>query len=238
MPDVPTGLHPVRTVFVNCHVLVDENGRAAIVDSGFIGSRRKFRDLFDRLRLKPSDVDAILLTHGHLDHSANLAWLKHWTGAPVFAHALEQQHIDGTWPYRGASRVCGAMEAVGRGLVSYRPVLIDQTFSDDEELPFWGGLRVVHLPGHSAGHCGFWSERHRLFFIGDLVAIWTWRATFPPRIFNSQQELLKDSLRKAVALNPRLVVPNHYNRFDPQWMARRLAEFARRKGSHSVPSEA
>lgn len=230
MKTVPHGLHPVSSFFVNCHVLVDEHDRAVVIDSGFVGSRKHFENVFARLGLKPSEVEAILLTHGHLDHTANLAWLKEWTGAPVFAHPLEQQHIDGTWPYRGISRVCGWMEAVGRRLVHYQPVQIDRTFSHDEWLPFWGGLRVVHLPGHSAGHCGFWSERNRLLFIGDLAAVWTWRTTLPPPIFNSQPELLKDSLRRAAAFHPEFVVPNHYNRFEPRLLAQWFCGFARRKG--------
>jgi glyoxylase-like metal-dependent hydrolase (beta-lactamase superfamily II) len=230
MRAVPKGLHPVSAFLVNCHVLVDEHGRVVVIDSGFVGSRKKFENVFTRLGLKASAVDAILLTHGHLDHTANLAWLKEWTGAPVFAHPLEQQHIDGTWPYRGISRVCGWMEAAGRRLVRYEPIQLDRTFSDNDRLPFWGGLRVVHLPGHSAGHCGFWSERNQLLFIGDLAAIWTWRTTFPPPIFNSQPELLRASLRRAAALNPEFVVPNHYNRFDPRLLAEWFCEFARKKG--------
>ena len=233
MSGLPEGLHPVSTVLVNCHVLVDGDGRVVIIDSGFIGSRNRFKEVFARARIDPSKIDAILLTHGHLDHAANLAWLKAWTnGAPIFAHPLEQQHIDGTWPYRGISRVCGVMEAVGRTVIGYQPVPIDRTFSDNEELPFWGGLRVVHLPGHSVGHCGFWSERHRLLFIGDLAAIWTWRSCLPPAIFNSQPELLKQSLRRAAALNPKFVVPNHYNRFEPRLLAARFLELARRKDLH------
>jgi glyoxylase-like metal-dependent hydrolase (beta-lactamase superfamily II) len=89
---------------------------------------------------------------------------------------------------------------------------------------------VVHLPGHSAGHCAFWSERHRLLFIGDLAAVWTWRTTFPPPIFNSQPEFLMNSLRRAAALNPEFVVPNHYNRFDPRLLAEWFREFAQKKG--------
>jgi glyoxylase-like metal-dependent hydrolase (beta-lactamase superfamily II) len=179
MAEVPAGLHEIPTHFGCCHVLVTDD-RAVIIDSGLFGARRRFITLFAQLGLAPSAADAILLTHGHLDHAGNAAWLREWTGAPVLAHPAEQAHIDGRYPYRGWPRICGALEAVGRVAARYRPVHIDRDLRDGEELPWWGGLRVVHLPGHTNGHCGLWSHRHQLLFCGDLVAIWAWRTMFPP----------------------------------------------------------
>lgn len=209
MPSHPDGLHRIRGPFGTCHVLVDERRRTVVIDSGLIGYEAQFRRLFARLGLAPASVDAILLTHGHLDHAGNVAWLKAWTDAPVFAHPLEQAHIDGAYPYRGLTRICGALEALGRAVARYRPVVIDRTLADGEELPFWGGLRVVHLPGHTLGHCGFWSERHRLLFCGDLVAMYGPWTLKPPRFLNVAPALIPASLRKAAALRPRLVAPNH-----------------------------
>ena len=98
--------------------------------------------------------------------------------------------------------------------------------------PWWGGLHVVHLPGHTAGHCGFWSEKHQLLFCGDLVAIWRWWTQFPPFYLNTDSRKLRASLQRALELRPRLVVPNHYSRwagFDPAYFAERFERFARRK---------
>ena len=81
-------------------------------------------------------------------------------------------------------------------------------------MPFWGGLRVVHLPGHTRGHCGFYSERHDLLFSGDLFASYFFGSHRPPAILNSVPEHFAASFRRVAELNPRLIVPNHYDRLD------------------------
>lgn len=114
------------------------------------------------------------------------------------------------------------MERVGYDVLNYRPVRVDHFIADGDELPFWGGLRVVHLPGHTEGHCGFYSERHRLLFSGDLFASCFLNVHLPPPILNSMPELIPGSLRKALALNARYVVPQHYDVLDGELYRRRF----------------
>ena len=205
-----------------CHLLVDERNEAVLLDTGLVGEPLQIRLLLARLGLNPQSIKAIFLTHGHLDHVGNLAWAKRWTGAMVYAHRAEQAHIDGTYSYTGAARWCGRLERIGYDVLSYRPVLIDQFITDGEELPFWGGLRVIHLPGHTEGHCGFYSARHRLLFSGDLFASYFFKVHLPPPILNSRPELIRDSLRKACALNPQFIVPQHYDILDGALHRRRF----------------
>lgn len=217
------GIHTIRGVMGVCHLLVDAQRNAVLLDTGLVGEPWLIRWRLARLRLAPDSVKAILLTHGHLDHAGNLAWAKDWCGAPIYAHPLEQQHIDGAYPYTGASVWCGRMERVGRALLRVgRPARIDVPIADGDELPFWGGLRVVHLPGHTRGHCGFYSEAHDLLFSGDLFASYFFNVHLPPPILNSAPELIPGSLDKARLINPRLMVPQHYDVLDGALHRRRF----------------
>jgi glyoxylase-like metal-dependent hydrolase (beta-lactamase superfamily II) len=215
---MPEGHYPIQSLFVSCHLLV-EGSEAVLIDTGLFGEPWRIRRLVDRLGLKPASLKAVLLTHGHLDHAGNVAWVQQWAGAEIFAHPAEQSHIDGRHPYRGVNRWCGRLESIGQVLSGYRRVVIDEPLSDGQVLPFWGGLRVVHLPGHTAGHCGFFSERHGLLFSGDLFASYRPRAGLPPPIFNSLPELIPASLEKARQLDPQGIVPSHY--FGRDWALHR-----------------
>jgi len=239
LTNVPPGIFGIRGLMGSCHLLVDDHGGAVFLDTGLAGEAGQVRRLLRRLRLDPRAVQAILLTHGHLDHGGNLAWLQRLTGAPVLAHPAEQAHLDGTWPFQGPARWCGRLERFGYGMLGYRPGRIDRFLADGDELPFWGGLRVVHLPGHTAGHCGFYSRRHDLLFCGDLFASYFFRVHLPYAILNTVPELMASSLRRALALDPRFIVPQHYDVLDGELHRRRFdrmcAEvFARERRGESI----
>ena len=195
-----------------------------MIDTGLAGEPVLIRRLFRRLRLEPSSLKAILLTHGHLDHAGNLAWLKKWSGATTYAHPNEQAHIDGNYPYQGTNRWCGRLEAAGRKLFGCRRAKIDKFITDGQRLPFWGGLEVIHLPGHTLGHCGFHSTRHNLLFSGDMMASYFFSAHRPWPILNSAPEQLAESAEKIRRLKPRWILPSHFDVPDGDLHRRRFAK--------------
>jgi glyoxylase-like metal-dependent hydrolase (beta-lactamase superfamily II) len=224
-------IRTIRGVMGVCHLLIEPDGRGAVLlDTGLVGEPWQIRWQLRRRGLGAGDVQAILLTHGHLDHTGNLAWARNWTGAPVHAHPLEQAHIDGTFPYTGAARWCGRLERAGRAVLrTGRPVMIDRALADGDELPFWGGLHVVHLPGHTLGHCGFYSDRHDVLFSGDLFASYFFKVHLPPVFLNSAPELIPASLEKARALNARYMLPQHYDVCDGLLHRRRFDRLLERR---------
>ena len=234
---LPAGLYPVGSPMVTMYLLVGAGpDDVTLIDSGLFLERWILLRELRRLGLPLTAIKRVLLTHGHLDHTGNLAWLVNRTGARVYAHSAEKIHVLGRHKYQGWSRGCGALESFGRAALGWRSVQVDVEFEDGQLLDFWGGLRVIGLPGHTLGHCGFYSIEHDILFCGDLVALYWYSSHYPHRILNERPEIIPESLAKAAALRPRLVLPNHHDATDYEVLTMRFWNFCQRQGLR-VPGE-
>jgi len=146
------------------------------------------------------------------------------SGATVCAHSLDQEHIAGEYDYSdcGIGFICGVLELAGRSLFRYQAPVVDHWFEDNEELAMWGGIRVQHLPGHTMGHCGFYSNKYDLLFAGDLYAT-SWLKTVSPWPWlNACPHLFKNSFQRVLELNPQGILANHCDQADAQTQGKRF----------------
>jgi len=208
MPESSPSYRQVRGALVHFHLLRDATG-LYLIDAGFLGAVSRLEKILTGLGCDFGDIRAVILTHGHLDHTYNVAEIKRRSGCPVFAPAADRDHVAGEFAYRGLSRLCGIAESLGRKLPGYQVPEVDHWFEPGQKLDLWDGLEVVHLPGHTAGHCGFLSERHRLLFAGDLFSNYLGFAKLPPPWFNTDSAEIHNSIRAAAALDIDRVALNH-----------------------------
>lgn len=210
---------------VSCHLVV-RAGQAVLIDSGFIAHHRALQKCLKANGLEPPVIAAILQTHGHLDHAGRLFEIKRMTSAPAYMHQEELPRLTGRFAYQGWSRVCGLLEALGRPLIRYREAEVEHGLEPDARLDWLGGIQVIHLPGHTEGHCGFWFAEHKLLFAGDLIAMFGIGPHLSPKIFNSATEQYPLAFERVLALNPEHVLLNHYWAMDTRRQAAALKRFA------------
>ena len=143
-------------------------------------------------------LEAILVTHAHLDHSALAPALAQRTGAPILGFGGAG---DGRSPLMRALAASGqgGGEGLDQGFVP------DQRLHDGESLELGGmAIRVIHTPGHMAGHLCF--AVGDALFSGDHVMGWSSSLVSPP---DGDMGAYMTSLRKLAGQGWRTFHPGH-----------------------------
>lgn len=131
-----------------------DSGRAVLVDPG-----GRVDELLDLASTAGLQVEAIWLTHAHIDHVAGVAEAVERSGAPVWLHRDDRPL------YEAADRQ-GAMF----GLDVRQPPPARHELKHGQTLEL-GSLRaeVLHVPGHSPGHVAFWFREPEVVVSGDCL---------------------------------------------------------------------
>src|SRR3989304_997461 len=89
MAEILKGVHMVDT-YANTFFLADQ--RLILVDTATADGGPKVLDYLKRIRMKPSDIGTIFVTHTHPDHVGGLAAIKKVSPAKVAASRRSEEH--------------------------------------------------------------------------------------------------------------------------------------------------
>ncbi|MET0938828.1 MAG: MBL fold metallo-hydrolase [Gaiellaceae bacterium] len=168
-----------------------------------------------RMGRSVTDLKRIWVTHAHFSHLCGLAAMRELSGAKVCSHPFEADIVSGD---RKAQRVSIVPKrplrayipfqlGLALGLGDHPPCPVDDALADEQEE---GGLTVLHTPGHTPGHLGFWSEKHKVLLSGDAIVTWPELAAgWDSFTLNERQR--HDSLRRMAALAPEKIGVGHGN---------------------------
>ena len=153
----------------NSFLLAGDDGTLVLVDAGTRGAPKTILAALAQLGKAPGDVTHLLLSHAHNDHAGGAAAVVAATGSRVLSHEREAVYLrQGRMPKPDPSTRGGRLLARTRG-GRFAPVAVDEAFTDGAVLPVAGGLRVVHTPGHTPGHCSFLHTRAGVLLTGDAL---------------------------------------------------------------------
>lgn len=157
--------------FLNCFLLAGDDGTLTLVDAGTRGAPKAVLAALAQLGRGPGDVTHLLLTHAHADHAGGARAMVDATGSRVSAHEREAVYLrEGRSPAPDRTTRGGRLFArVPSALTGFARLDVDETFADGAELPLAGGLRVVHTPGHTPGHCSFLHPASGVLLTGDAL---------------------------------------------------------------------
>lgn len=218
------GVHRLSGGVTNFYVIVD-GGRLTLIDAGTPGDWDLFARTLRTLGRTLHDVDTVLLTHAHSDHTGFAERARSEAGVTVRVHA-EDEALARTGKPRGKNaagygRYLLRLEAyrtllslLRRGGLKIVPIHEVSTFGDDETLDVPGRPRVVHAPGHTEGSCALLLESRRALVTGDVMSTvnpLTGRTgpQIHPDALNRDSELALRSLDHLTGLPADVLLPGH-----------------------------
>lgn len=175
----------------NSYLVSDEaSKRGVLVDPGDEAPR-----IIAMVRRADVTVEAIWLTHGHLDHIGAIQAVRREFGVPVLMHPSDLPL------YRR-----GAQSAAMYGVPFDQPDDPDQALANGQILTLAGmSFTVAHTPGHAPGHVIFVGDG--IVLGGDLLFAGSIGRTDLPL---SDPAAMEESLARVAAMDPALVVyPGH-----------------------------
>lgn len=202
----------LRGLIVHHHLIIRDQ-EVYLIDGGFLGGVARIEKTLARHGLDFSHVKALILTHGHLDHTLNVSKIKQLTQCMIHAPLLDQAHVEGRHLGKGLNRICGWIEALGRFILRYKAPLVDEWFRHGDTIC---GYKIIGLPGHTVGHCGVLIEEQQTLIAADLFANHFGTPEPPPFIFNDEHQDALESIRSASGLELTGVFLNHGREMSPE----------------------
>ncbi|HEY0390396.1 MAG TPA: MBL fold metallo-hydrolase [Solirubrobacterales bacterium] len=98
LTNLAEGVHGVEDAYVNWY-LVEEDGEVTVVDTGHPRSWRLLAEALRTIGRVPSDVSAVVLTHGHFDHMGFARRAHRELSVPVYIHAEDAGVAKHPWRY-------------------------------------------------------------------------------------------------------------------------------------------
>lgn len=171
---------------VNAYLIAADNG-LTLIDTGPAGSAERLARALDTLGYVIGDISQIIVTHAHADHAGGLAELQARTRAEVWMHPLDAALVRSGMAMRPSTRPTPGLLnriiyrlTIARAPRTITPASVDHEVEDRATLPFAGGLRVIHTPGHSLGQIALlWPAHGGVLLAADAAINVAGLALFP-----------------------------------------------------------
>jgi glyoxylase-like metal-dependent hydrolase (beta-lactamase superfamily II) len=228
MASAPTqiaeGVHRLGDDLVNLY-LVEDGGRLTLVDAGLPAHRSQLESYLPTIDRTLADVEAVVLTHAHIDHVGIADGVRRDAGAPVYVHEADANMArtgknnkrDGSLlPYLRHPATWRLLAVLVRSGAAKPPKIAEvQTFGAEAgTLDVPGSPRVIPTPGHSPGHVAFHLPERGVLFVGDAMCTYNpLTGRRGPQVmpkafaFSAAQEL--ESLAALEPLEASLLLPGH-----------------------------
>ncbi|ADY21678.1 MBL fold metallo-hydrolase [Bacillus paranthracis] len=146
--------------FIIHPILLWNDEMAVLIDTGFPGQFEDIQVEMERVGVSVDKLKVVILTHQDIDHIGSLPDVLEngVSDIKVYAHELDKPYIEGDLPLLKDVHV----ENPPKGKLS-------DTVIDGQELPYCGGILILHTPGHTPGHISLYLKPSKILVAGDSM---------------------------------------------------------------------
>jgi glyoxylase-like metal-dependent hydrolase (beta-lactamase superfamily II) len=221
-PEIAERVYRLGTRWVNFY-LVAEEAEFTLVDAGYPGYWKYLSAAIAALGARPEAIRAVIVTHHHADHAGTAERLRSTAASRVLVGEADAWIVAGKYRshaspgfYRQSSVRPSGLRFLAHSALSggakYRPVLSVEALTHDETLDLAGRPRVIHTPGHTAGHYSVALPERGVLLSGDALATFdyvTGKRGLGLHRLNDDREIALASLDRLDAVDAELVLPAH-----------------------------
>lgn len=161
----------------NWIVVRDETG-FMLIDSGYPADRAFVLESIRNLGLHPDDARAVLITHGHVDHTGSAAYFSTTYATPILCAPEELAHVQGREKHQVTfgqvivrawrPRVFRWMiHAIKAGSLTAKPATRAQAWDTERLRSLPGSPEAILLPGHTPGNASIFLRDAAAIAVGD-----------------------------------------------------------------------
>ena len=161
-------VHRIICGNVNCYIVADKD-KAILIDTG----RKKYREKILE-KCKEFHVSLIVLTHGHMDHCQNAAYLANALHIPIAMSEKDMNLIPDNRKQQLLAKTLLGKIVLSVSLSSFEKESLEvfepsiYLKNGDNLMEYGIDAKVVELPGHTKGSIGLLVENDKLF-VGDAL---------------------------------------------------------------------
>ena len=206
-------------------VLLWDNNEGILVDTGLPAQLQPLTESVQKTGLSFENIRKVIITHHDIDHIGSLADIIDFSQGKieVLSHCDEQPYIEGKKkPLKSSpefiKRIQGQIEAIPQPEIRSKVMnslnrmyttKVDRPLEDSDEIPFLGGIKVIHTPGHTPGHICLYLKNYKMLVSGDALNASEGRLLGPVPQFTPDFELAKSSLKKLLDYEINTIICYH-----------------------------
>jgi glyoxylase-like metal-dependent hydrolase (beta-lactamase superfamily II) len=224
MSEPAPGVHHVRGPASNWVVVRDQTG-FLLIDTGYPSDRELVLASIRHLGLQPADARAVLITHGHVDHTGSAAYFAGTYGTPVLCAPEELAHVQGKEKHQvtfGQVMVRAwrprvfrwLLHVINAGALTAQPATQARAWDAETLRNLPCRPEAIALPGHTPGNAAILLPDAGAIAVGDsFVTGHPLSRTSGPQMlhpmYHSDPAAALEATRRLAGVAASVILPGH-----------------------------